>query len=382
MSERLPEKPQVAGGPGSWASPAGSLLRRYWGLLAIGGVVLLPIAVDQPYFREIIGLIFLWSAMAGAWNIVGGYAGKFSLGHAAFFGVGAYTSALLYTRSGVSPWIGILAGMALSVLLALFIGIVTLRLKGKFFALCTIAFGQLMEIMAVYLRGVTGGSEGVMIPFKPGILNLTFSSKLVWVYIFGGLMLSVYGISRWLEQSALGYKLIALREDEDAAEALGVNTLWAKLASISLSAALTSLGGSLFAQYFAWLEPGYCLSLDLSIQFSCSSPLSGEWGLPSAPYWSIAHYPSANFPAVGLQRHRGQRGQHGNLWTAVGGGRVIHAQGPGGGGRRSSAAAVRPTPFCTHITRGWSDAAGNIRSYHAIWRPGGGEERLPQDRRE
>jgi branched-chain amino acid transport system permease protein len=275
MSDGLQEKAQLAVGQGRSISRAGHLLGRYRGLLALVGLVILPIVVDQPYYREIIGLIFLWSAMAGAWNIVGGYAGKFSLGHAAFFGVGAYTSAVLYTRLGVSPWIGILAGMALSVLLALFIGIVTLRLKGKFFALCTIAFGELMQILAVYLRGVTGGSEGLSIPFKPGLVALTFSSKLVWVYIFCGLMLTVYGISRWLEQSALGYELVALREDEDAAEALGVNTLWAKLASISLSAALTSLGGSLFAQYFGWLEPDFCLSLGLSIQFALFAIIGG-----------------------------------------------------------------------------------------------------------
>jgi branched-chain amino acid transport system permease protein len=275
MSEQWQEKAQLAVGLGRLASQAGDLLRRYRGLLAIVALVILPILVDQPYYREIIGLIFLWSAMAGAWNIVGGYAGKFSLGHAAFFGVGAYTSAVLYTRLGVSPWIGILAGMALSVLLALFIGIVTLRLKGKFFALCTIAFGELMEILAIYFRGITGGSEGLLMPFKPSIVTLTFSSKLVWVYIFCGLMLMVYGISRWLEQSALGYELVALREDEDAAEALGVNTLWAKLASISLSAALTSLGGSLFAQYFGWLEPDFCLSLGLSIQFALFAIIGG-----------------------------------------------------------------------------------------------------------
>ncbi|MEJ2364621.1 MAG: branched-chain amino acid ABC transporter permease [Deltaproteobacteria bacterium] len=262
MSERLQNKAQLADGPGRLTSRTGNLLHRYRGLLAIAGLLILPIVVNQPYYREIIGLIFLWSAMAGAWNIVGGYAGKFSLGHAAFFGVGAYTSAVLYTRLGVSPWIGILAGMVISVLLALFIGVVTLRLKGKFIAL-------------VYLRSITGGSEGLSIPFKPGLLNLTFSSKLVWVYIFCGLMLSVYGISRWLERSKLGYELIALREDEDAAEALGVNTLWAKLASISLSAALTSLGGSLFAQYFAWLEPNFCLSLGLSIQFALFAIIGG-----------------------------------------------------------------------------------------------------------
>ena len=251
------------------------ILQRRRGVILIGALIVLPLLIDHPYYREIIALIFLWSAMAGAWNIVGGYAGKFSLGHAAFFGVGAYTSGLLYVRLGVSPWLGMIAGIILSVMLALFIGVVTLRLKGKFFALCTIAFAQLIEIMAVYLRGVTGGSEGLLIPFNASVLNLTFSSKLTWVYIFGGLMLLVYGISRWIEKSALGYQLSALREDEDAAEALGVNTLWAKLASISISAALTSLGGSLFAQYFLWLEPSFCMGIDLSIQFALYAIIGG-----------------------------------------------------------------------------------------------------------
>lgn len=269
---RLPEDKNSNGGRPS----ARSVVRNRLPLIVtVAALIVLPIWIDHPFYREIIALIFLWSAMAGAWNIVGGYAGKFSLGHAAFFGVGAYTSGLLYVRLGVSPWIGMVAGIALSVLLALFIGFVTLRLKGKFFALCTIAFGQLIEIMAVYLRGITGGSEGLLIPFQEGFLNLTFSSKLTWVYIFGGLMLLVYGTSRWLERSALGYRLAALREDEDAAEALGVNTLWAKLASISISAALTSLGGSLFAQYFLWLEPGFCVSLDLSIQFALYAIIGG-----------------------------------------------------------------------------------------------------------
>lgn len=276
MSECIVEKRNLPAcfGTLAWQS-FGLLRRRSRGLIALAGLIALPIVINHPYYREIIGLIFLWSAMSGAWNIVGGYAGKFSLGHAAFFGVGAYTSGLLYARLGVSPWLGMIAGMILSVLLALFIGIVTLRLKGKFFALCTIAFGQLVQIMAVYLRSVTGGSEGLLIPYKPGFITFTFSSKLVWVYIFCALMLLVYGISRWIERSALGYKLAALREDEDAAEALGVNTLWVKLVSISLSAALTSLGGSLFAQYFQWIEPGYCISLDLSIQFALFSIIGG-----------------------------------------------------------------------------------------------------------
>jgi branched-chain amino acid transport system permease protein len=275
MSERLVESTKCDFNPVGIAKKAGALLHRFRLPIVIAALIILPIVVDHPYYREILALIFLWSAMSGAWNIVGGYAGKFSLGHAAFFGVGAYTSGLLYVRLGVSPWLGLIAGIVLSVLLALFIGVVTLRLKGKFFALCTIAFGQLIEIMAVYLRSVTGGSEGLLIPFKPSILTLTFSSKLTWVYIFCGLMLLVYGVSRWLERSALGYCLSALREDEDAAEALGVNTLHAKLASISISAALTSLGGSLFAQYFLWLEPGFVVSIDLSIQFALFAIIGG-----------------------------------------------------------------------------------------------------------
>jgi branched-chain amino acid transport system permease protein len=275
MSELPATKTNSESGTIGMAKRAGSFLRRFRLLIALAVLIVLPVVVNHPYYREIIALIFLWSAMSGAWNIVGGYAGKFSLGHAAFFGVGAYTSGLLYVRLGVSPWLGMLCGMALAVLLALFIGVVTLRLKGKFFALCTIAFGQLIEILAVYLRSVTGGSEGLLIPFKPGILTLTSSSKLIWVYIFCGLMLLVYGVSRWIERSALGYWLSALREDEDAAEALGVNTLHAKLASISISAALTALGGSLFGQYFLWLEPGFVTSLDLSIQFSLFAIIGG-----------------------------------------------------------------------------------------------------------
>lgn len=275
MSDRVRETTDLEVGSPRAGNRRRSALRRHWGIIALAVMIIVPIVVDHPYYREILALIFLWSAMAGAWNIMGGYAGKFSLGHAAFFGVGAYTSGLLYVRLGVSPWLGMIAGMFLSVLLALFIGVVTLRLKGKFFALCTIAFGQLVEIMAVYLRSTTGGSEGLLIPFKPSFWTLTFSSKLVWVYIFLALMLLVYGISKWVERSALGYRLSALREDEDAAEALGVNTLKAKLVSISLSAALTAMGGSLFAQYFLWLEPSFVTSLDLSTQFALFAIIGG-----------------------------------------------------------------------------------------------------------
>jgi branched-chain amino acid transport system permease protein len=216
--------------------------------------------------------------MAGAWNIVGGYAGKFSLGHAAFFGLGAYTSSILYARLGISPWLGVPLGAALSVALAVLIGLVTLRLKGKYLALCTIAFVSLMEILAVHFRGLTGGSEGLMLPYEPGLANLTFSNeseKLVWAYIFAALAFGVYKLCRRLEDSPLGYRLAALREDEDAAESLGVDTLKIKLASFGISAAVTSLGGSLYAQYLLWIEPQYVMSMDLSTQFALFAIIGG-----------------------------------------------------------------------------------------------------------
>ncbi len=243
--------------------------------VVVAVVILIPFVLEHRFYRNVISLICLWGAMAGAWNILGGYAGKFSLGNAAFFGTGAYTSTIMFVKGGVSPWIGMLVGMGISVALALFLGIITLRLKGKFFALCTIAFIALMEIGAVHLRGFTGGSEGMLIPWKPGIKNMIFESDLVWVYVLMGYMFFVYFLSRWLEVRPLGYRWVALRENEDAAEALGINTFAAKLSSFALSAALTSIGGSLYAQYSMFIEPIYVFGLELSTQFALYTIIGG-----------------------------------------------------------------------------------------------------------
>lgn len=243
--------------------------------LVICALVLIPVLVEQRFYRNIMTLVFLWGAMAGAWNILGGYAGKFSLGNAAFFGTGAYTSSILSIKLGVSPWLGMLAGMLLSMGLALLLGIITLRLKGKFFALCTIAFATLMEIAAVYLRDLTAGAEGLNIPWKPGLGNMLFTSDLTWVYILMVFMLIVYFSCRWLEASRMGYSWVALRENEDAAEALGINTLTAKLSAFIISAAFTSIGGTLYAQYTMFIEPIYVLGLELSTQFALYAIIGG-----------------------------------------------------------------------------------------------------------
>lgn len=243
--------------------------------LVICALLILPLIMEHRFYRNILILVYLWGGVAGAWNILGGYAGKFSLGNAAFFGTGAYTSSILFVKLGISPWLGMLVGMVCSMGLALILGFITLRLKGKFFALCTIAFGVLMEIGALHLRGVTGGAEGLNIPWKPSLVNMQFRSDLTWVYIFLAFVLTVYFSCRWLESSRRGYNWIALRENEDAAESLGINTLAAKLSAFAISAAFTSIGGSLYAQYTMFIEPIYVLGLELSTQCALYAIIGG-----------------------------------------------------------------------------------------------------------
>lgn len=262
--------------------PAAGLYRRYYpGALGLVGLVVLPLAIRSPFYQELLILVFLYAALASAWNLVGGYAGQFSLGHAAFFGIGAYTSSLLFVRYQISPWAGMLAGVALATLLALGIGYLTIRLRGPFFTLATIAFSEVLLILAVFFRDVTRGSEGLSIPFTPATANMMFHGKLPYVYLMLFLMLTVLAISFWVERSPMGYRLIALREDEAAAEAVGVDTLRAKLTATALSAALTAVCGTFYAQYFLWLEPQYAFSLDLSTQVALMAIIGGMgtvWG--------------------------------------------------------------------------------------------------------
>ena len=126
-------------------------------------------------------LILLWGAVSGAWNVAGGYAGQVSLGHSAFFGIGAYSAALLATRFHQSPWLGLLVGALLATVAGLVIGYLSTRLKGPYFGLATIAFSQVLLIVASRWRGFTSGSEGIPVPFRPGLWTLGFQSKVAWV---------------------------------------------------------------------------------------------------------------------------------------------------------------------------------------------------------
>ncbi len=249
--------------------------KYYLGLLALVFLATLPLWVRNPFFLHVLIIILFHASLASAWNILGGFAGQLSLGHASFYGIGAYTSTLLFLNWGVSPWIGMLLGGLFSAIVSLIIGYPCFRLKGPFFSLATIAIGEVMRILAIYWRGLTQGSLGLLIPFKPEFHNFLFKSKEPYYYFILILMLTVMWVSYKIYRSRLGYHLISLREDEDAAQALGVNTAGCKLIAISISAFFTAIAGVFYAQYIQYIDPYSEFSLDLSVLIALFAIIGG-----------------------------------------------------------------------------------------------------------
>jgi branched-chain amino acid transport system permease protein len=240
-----------------------------------GAAGLVPFVVGDAFLLDGLVLILIWGSSAAAWNVAGGYAGQVSLGHSAFFGLGAYAAALLGTRWGLSPWLGLAVGALVAILVGLVIGYLSNRLRGPYFVLATIAFSQVLLIVGSRWRGVTSGSEGIPVPFRPGFWTLGIADKRVWVWIVLALAILVYLVQRYLDRSRRGYQLAAVREDEDAALSLGVPARWLKVAAICVSAALTAACGALWAQYVGFVDPLYVFSVDLSVRFALAAIIGG-----------------------------------------------------------------------------------------------------------
>ncbi len=238
-------------------------------------LTLLPLFIQNNFYQEMLVMVFFWGSMAAAWNLLGGFAGQISLGHTAFFGLGAYTSTLLYLNFGLSPWLGMFAGAGLAILVAIILGYPCFRLTSHFFALATIAFGQVLHLLAAYWRGLTKGGVGLLIPFQPGFKNFMFQNKLAYIYIALGLMLSMLLVSWLIQRSRFGFHLVSLREDQDAAEALAVNTHRCKLLALIISVFFTAIAGTFYAQYFLFIDPEIGFSLSLSIQLALISIIGG-----------------------------------------------------------------------------------------------------------
>lgn len=229
-------------------------------------LIALPLVIKDQYIMHISILILYYALVSQAWNILSGYSGQFSFGHAAFFGTGAYTSSILLTKYSVSPWLGMLIGAAIAALIGLFIGFLSFRykLRGAYFALGTLAFAEILRII-VQNSSYFNKTLGILITINPNPLMFQFSTRVGYYYtilILTGLVtLLVFFISR----SRLGFNLVAIRENEDAAQSLGVNTLKNKLIAISLSAGLTAIGGTFYAQYLLYIEPPITFGNDVSV---------------------------------------------------------------------------------------------------------------------
>jgi branched-chain amino acid transport system permease protein len=252
-------------------------------LSAIVVFLILPLFVND-YIKHFFIMIFFFAFLGLAWDICGGYAGLFSIGHAGFLGVGAYTSTILLTKAGISPWVGMLAGASIAIVLGLALGFVSFRygLIGSFFALATIAFGEIIRIAADNME-VLNKSKGILIPFKGNsLLDMQFNSKLPYYYIIFGFLVVMMITSRLLQRSRIGYCLYAIRENEDATNALGINPMRYKLIAIAVSAFFTALGGTFYAQYVMYIQPDSVLSIPMSVEI-ITRPIIGGMGSVLGP---------------------------------------------------------------------------------------------------
>lgn len=228
-----------------------------------------------PSLQDVVVLSFMFAGLALAWNIAGGYGGLISFGHSAFFGVGAFTSTILLTRYDVSPWLGIWAGALIAALFGAVLALICARLRGPFFILSTLAFAEVVRIIALNWSSLTGGPEGLSIPPVTSLAGMVFASKSAYAGLMLVYLIAVYAITKGLEASRFGFYLFAIRDNEDAASAAGINPLLGRTLAMALSAALTGIGGSLFAQYFLYLDPTYVISPELSFQFALLPAVGG-----------------------------------------------------------------------------------------------------------
>jgi branched-chain amino acid transport system permease protein len=266
--------PEVGSDVSGLQSPA-TAFWRYLGLMVLAALPLVFLAKD-PYWLNIIAFTYLMGGLAAAWNIIGGFGGQFSLGHGVFFGIGAYATAFFTTRYGLSPWLIMVPAAVVAALVAMLISWPTFRLRGPFFAIATMAFNEVAFVLANHFDTFTGGPRGIMIPFKAGFANMIFRERWQYAVLMFVFVALVIGISVWLRRSRLGYYLLAVREDEDAARASGINVLAVKLKGMALSAFLTAIGGTLFTMYLRFIDPPTLFTLqDVGVKFALLSLIGG-----------------------------------------------------------------------------------------------------------
>jgi branched-chain amino acid transport system permease protein len=239
-------------------------------------LVILPYLLPNPFYVHIAVTMAIFAVLGGAWNIIGGYAGQLSLGHAAFFGTGAYVSTLLVNAYGVSPWITLWLGGATALLLSIAIGRICFGLQGPYFAIATIGLAEALRLLVLHFRNITNGAQGLTVPFRgDSPWQLQFSSKFPYYYIALAMAVGMVLIARRMERARLGHYLVAIAQDQNAAEALGINSARAKGRALALSAFVTGVAGVFYAQYTYVIHPDSVFSLGMSIQIALVAIVGG-----------------------------------------------------------------------------------------------------------
>jgi branched-chain amino acid transport system permease protein len=246
------------------------------GCAALVLLLILPLVFSSAFFKHVMIITFMFAMCGVAWNVMGGYAGMFSFGQAAFFGIGAYTSSFLLLTFGVSPWIGLVAGGIISAILAAAIGYPCSKLRGHYFAIATIAFGEIVRIVFNNWKMV-GAAEGLTIPMlKESMAHFMFhSSKLPYYYIMLGFLLLAVTVCYLVSTSKMGYYFRAIKESHEIAYVLGVDVVRYRLYAIMISAFLTSMAGTFYAQYILYIDPESVMILPISVQIVLVAMLGG-----------------------------------------------------------------------------------------------------------
>lgn len=236
-------------------------LLRYGGYLLLAFVALVTPTLVNNYYLSIFIEVVLYAYLASAWNILGGFAGQFSLGHALYIGIGAYTTTVLANNWGISPWIAMMVGGVLATLIGLLVGIPTFKLSGTFYTLASLALCTIMMLVFQSVKSIggikIGGATGLQLNAVQGnnFWMMQFTDRIYYYYVFLAFLLAMLLLCRWIKRSKIGYQLAAVANDQLAAEALGVNSRMLKLKAMAISTFTSAIGGTLYVQFVMACSP-------------------------------------------------------------------------------------------------------------------------------
>jgi branched-chain amino acid transport system permease protein len=257
-------------------------------------LAIIPLFLKSARWIDFLEMTLFVAVLGQGWNILGGYGGQYSFGHALFFGTGAYIQALMQFKFGISPWIAMFFAVSGAAGVGAFVGYLSFRygLRGSYFALITLAFAEAFLVLSRSLKTITEGGGGVQLPLNqdPAAAISTFQfnfagpflSAYGFYYTIFVILLLAYGVTGWMERSRFGAQLVAVRENEDAARALGINAFRVKMGAICLSAAISASCGVYYVQKFLFIEPGIAFGPAKSIE-ALFAPIIGGLGTVVGP---------------------------------------------------------------------------------------------------